>query len=70
MIRQRVNAGLKHVRAQGRRLARATIDGGKEHAIRKAIVKGDKGLRKNAAELKVSTGAVLRIKAEMGSARV
>jgi hypothetical protein len=44
---------------------RLTIGPATEAAIRKALKKGDTGIRKIAATLGVGTGTVQRIKAEM-----
>ena len=46
MIRERVKAGLDRARAQGKRLGRPTIDARTETTIRKALRKGDAGIRK------------------------
>jgi hypothetical protein len=44
------------------------IDGAIEAAIRVALAKGDKGMRKIAAELGVGVGTVQRVKVELGEA--
>ncbi len=67
MIRERVKAGLDRARAQGKRLGRPTIDATTENAIRKALKKGDTGIRKIATRLGVGTGTVQKIKAEMAA---
>ena len=67
MIRERVKAGLDRARAQGKRLGRPTIDARTETAIRKALRKGDAGIRKIATKLGVGTGTVQKIKAEMAA---
>jgi DNA invertase Pin-like site-specific DNA recombinase len=67
MIRERVKAGLDRARAQGKRLGRPTIDARTETAIRKALRKGDAGIRKIATRLGVGTGTVQKIKAEMAA---
>ncbi len=54
-------------RAQGKRLGRPTIDATTENAIRKALKKGDTGIRKIATRLGVGTGTVQKIKAEMAA---
>jgi DNA invertase Pin-like site-specific DNA recombinase len=64
MIVGRVNAGLKRARAAGKILGRPRIDVGTEASIRRALVKGDKGILKIAAEFGVGSGTVQRIKAE------
>jgi DNA invertase Pin-like site-specific DNA recombinase len=63
MIRERIGAGLKRARAQGKRLGRPTIDLRKERAIRAALVRGGKGILKIAAEFGVGSGTVQRVKA-------
>jgi DNA invertase Pin-like site-specific DNA recombinase len=65
MIRERVKAGLERARAQGKTLGRPTISAATDAAIRKALKKGDAGIRKIATTLGVGTGTVQRIKAEM-----
>ncbi len=68
MIRERVKAGLVRARAQGKTLGRPMIDQKTDAAIRKALTKGDVGIRKIATTLGVGTGTVQRIKAEMAAA--
>jgi DNA invertase Pin-like site-specific DNA recombinase len=46
MIRERVKAGLERARAQGKTLGRPTISTATDAAIRKALKKGDVGIRK------------------------
>src|ERR1700689_3265221 len=46
MIVERVNAGLARARAEGKKLGRPRLDGNTEKAIRKALQKGDTGMRK------------------------
>ena len=58
MIRERVKAGLERARAQGKRLGRPTISRATAAAIRKALKKGDVGIRKIATTLGVGTGTV------------
>lgn len=65
MIVSRVNAGLRRARKEGKRLGRPTIDPRKERAIRAALERGDKGILKIAAEHRVGSGTVQRIKAAM-----
>src|SRR6202451_1524481 len=67
MIRERVNAGLDRARAQGKTLGRPRLDGNTEKAIRKALQKGDTGMRKIAVKVGVATGTVQRIKAELAT---
>jgi DNA invertase Pin-like site-specific DNA recombinase len=73
LIRERVMAGLARARKQGtksgRSFGRPRIDAAMEGAIRAALVKGDKGMRKIAVELGVATGTVQRVKAEMEARR-
>jgi DNA invertase Pin-like site-specific DNA recombinase len=64
MIVERVNAGLNRAKAAGKVLGRPRIDSGTEADIRAALVKGDKGILKIAAEFGVGSGTVQRIKAE------
>jgi DNA invertase Pin-like site-specific DNA recombinase len=68
MIVSRVNAGLKRARANGKILGRPKIAARIEESIRKALRKGDKGILKIAAEFRVGSGTVQRIKAEMAMA--
>ncbi len=67
MIQERVRAGLRRARAEGKTLGRPRLDVAKETAIRTALAKGDKGMRKVAAEIGVAVGTVQRIAAEMGA---
>jgi DNA invertase Pin-like site-specific DNA recombinase len=67
MIVSRVKAGLDRARAEGKVLGRPTIDQATETAIRKALKKGDTGIRKIATKLGVGTGTVQRIKAQMSA---
>jgi DNA invertase Pin-like site-specific DNA recombinase len=67
MIQERVKAGLDRARAQGKTLGRPTISTATDAAIRKALKKGDVGIRRIAARLGVGTGTVQRIKAEMST---
>jgi DNA invertase Pin-like site-specific DNA recombinase len=65
MIRERVRAGLARAQAEGKTLGRPRINAEIEVEVRKALRKGDKGMRKIAMELGVATGTVQRIKAAM-----
>jgi len=65
MIRERVRAGLDRARAQGKTLGRPRTDAKTEAAIRKALKRGDSGIRKIAAKLNVGVGTVQRVKAAM-----
>ncbi len=67
MIRERVKAGLERARAQGKTLGRPTVSTATEAAMRKALKKGDTGIRKIAAALGVGTGTVQRVKAGMSA---
>ena len=68
MIRERVNAGLARTVAKGTKLGRPRMPAAREAEIRKALRSGA-GIRKVARECKAGVGAVLRIKAEMATAR-
>jgi len=67
MIRERVNAGLARARAEGATLGRPRLDNATETAIRKALQKGDTGMRKIAVRFGVGTGTVQRIAAELAA---
>jgi hypothetical protein len=67
MIRERVKVAFERGRAQVKALGRPTISPATDAAIRKALKKGDTGIRKIAATLGVGTGTVQRIKAEMSA---
>jgi DNA invertase Pin-like site-specific DNA recombinase len=67
MIVERVKAGLSRARAQGKSLGRPTISPAKERAIRSALAEGGKGMLKIAAEHRVGSGTVQRIKATMSA---
>jgi DNA invertase Pin-like site-specific DNA recombinase len=69
MIQERVRAGLARAKDEGKTLGRPRIEADTETAIRKALKKGDRGMRKVAAELGVGVGTVQRVKAEMELAR-
>jgi DNA invertase Pin-like site-specific DNA recombinase len=62
MIRERVTAGLARARANGKRLGRPTVGPEVEMAIRMALRRGDKGIRKIARELGVGVSVVQRLK--------
>ena len=72
LIRERVMAGLARARKQGTKSGRPSgrpkIDATTEGAIRAALAKGDRGMRKIAVELGVATGTVQRVKAELREA--
>jgi DNA invertase Pin-like site-specific DNA recombinase len=65
MIQERVRAGLARAKDEGKTLGRPRISASTETAIRKALSKGDAGIRKIAVQLGVATGTVQRVKAEM-----
>jgi len=67
MIQERVRAGLARAKDEGKTLGRPRIDADLETAIRKALKKGDKGMRKIAVDHGVATGTVQRIKAELAA---
>ncbi len=46
IIRERINAGLDRARLNGKRVGRPRIDSEVEEAIREALSRGDKGIRK------------------------
>jgi DNA invertase Pin-like site-specific DNA recombinase len=61
IIRERVNAGLARARANGKRLGRPRVGNDVDEAIRLALKKGDKGIRKIARELGVGVSVVQRV---------
>jgi len=67
MIRERVKSGLERAKAQGKKLGRPAISADTEATIRKALKKGNAGIRKIATQVGVGTGTVQRIKAEMSA---
>jgi DNA invertase Pin-like site-specific DNA recombinase len=66
MIQERVRAGLRRARAEGKTLGRPRLDATKETAIRTALAKGA-SIRKVAAEFEVAPGTVQRVAAEMAA---
>ena len=68
MSRERVRAGLARARAQGKRLGRPRLDAKTEQRIREALIKGDRGILRIAADLGVDSGTVQRVKAALSSA--
>jgi DNA invertase Pin-like site-specific DNA recombinase len=64
MIRQRINAGLKRAKAQGKQFGRPRIDAAIEKRIQ-AQLRGGKGILKVARELGVGSGTVQRVRREM-----
>ena len=65
IIRERIGAGLARAKANGKRLGRPKVDPEVEEAIRVALGKGDKGMRKIAREMGVGVSVVQRIKLEL-----
>jgi DNA invertase Pin-like site-specific DNA recombinase len=65
MIQERVRAGLARAKAAGAKFGRPRIDSATEKEIRKALQKGDTGMRKIAVEFGVGTGTVQRIAQEL-----
>jgi DNA invertase Pin-like site-specific DNA recombinase len=61
IIRERISAGLARARANGKRLGRPTVGPEVEEAIRDALRRGDKGMRKIARELGVGVSVVQRV---------
>jgi DNA invertase Pin-like site-specific DNA recombinase len=65
MIQERVRAGIRRAKAQGtksgRPIERPQTDPATQAAILAALRKGDKGIRKIAAEHGVGTGTVQRM---------
>jgi DNA invertase Pin-like site-specific DNA recombinase len=68
ILLERINAGLKRARAQGKRLGRPPTDPKTEAAIRAALKAGGKGMLKIAAEIGVGSGTVQRIAREIRQA--
>lgn len=58
---ERIHAGLARARAQGKQLGRPRIAADLERRIRGALARGDRGVRKIAAEHGVGVGTVQRI---------
>jgi hypothetical protein len=65
IIRERVMAGLARARAQGTKLGRRPVSATVERDIRRALSKGDLGIRKIARIVGVGVGTVQRVKAAM-----
>lgn len=63
MIVERVRAGLKRAKAEGKTLGRPRIEGAKEDAIRASLASGT-GIRKTAREIGVGVSAVQRVAAD------
>jgi DNA invertase Pin-like site-specific DNA recombinase len=68
LIQARVRAGLERARKAGKRLGRPNIPAETETAIRAALARGGKGILKIAAEYKVGSSVVQRIKRELTGA--
>jgi DNA invertase Pin-like site-specific DNA recombinase len=66
MIVDRVNAGLRRARAQGKRLGRPPIAAQTEEAIRALLATGE-GVRATARAVKVGIGTVQRVKSALAS---
>lgn len=62
IIRERIGAGLARAKANGKRLGRPRVDPEVEEAIRQALAKRNKGMRKIADELRVGVSVVQRVK--------
>ena len=63
IIRERINAGLARARSNGIRLGRPRVNDSVEQAIRQALERGDKGIRRIAGEMGVGVSVVQRVKA-------
>jgi DNA invertase Pin-like site-specific DNA recombinase len=69
MIQERVRAGLRRAKDEGKRLGRPPIPAETERAIRAALAKnGRPGLRKIAATIGVGVGTVQRVSRELTAA--
>jgi DNA invertase Pin-like site-specific DNA recombinase len=68
MIQERVRAGLRRAKAEGKRLGRPRIDGATEATIRKALAAG-MGICKPAREHGVGAAVAQRIKSELAVVR-
>ena len=66
MIVERVNAGLKRAKAQGKTLGRPRVDQATEKAILRELAKGT-GIRAAARKVGVGVGTVQRVKAEQAA---
>ena len=67
MIQERVRAGLKRAKAQGKRLGRPMVAADKDTAVRAALSAGN-GILKTAAMVGVGSSTVQRIRREMAEA--
>jgi DNA invertase Pin-like site-specific DNA recombinase len=66
MIVERVNAGLKRAKAEGKILGRPRVDQATEKAILRELAKGT-GIRAAARKVGVGVGTVQRVKAEQAA---
>ena len=66
MIVERVHAGLRRAKAQGKTLGRPRVDQATEKAIRRELAKGT-GIRAVARKVGVGVGTVHRVKAEQAA---
>lgn len=64
IIRERINAGLARARSNGKKLGRPRVEESMEQAIRDALHRGDKGIRKIARAMGVGVSVVQRVKAQ------
>ena len=64
IIRERITAGLTGAKANGQMLGRPKVGQEVEEAIRQALSRGDKGMRKIAREVGVGVSVVQRVKVE------
>lgn len=65
IIRERINAGLVRARVNGKRLGRPRVDHDLEEAIRQALTRGDKGIRRIARELGLGVSVVQRVRNDL-----
>jgi len=63
IIQQRIHAGLKRARAQGKTLGRPKVDEATQAAIMRSLKKGV-GIKKTAATLGCGIGTVIRVRNE------
>ena len=62
IIRERINAGLARARSNGKQLGRPRVAPEVEDAIRQALSRNDKGIRKIATEIGVGVSVVQRLR--------
>ena len=65
IIRERIGAGLARAKSNGKTLGRPKVDPEVEEAIREALNRKDKGIRKIAREMGVGVSVVQRVKLEL-----